>query len=96
MLKLMTPKIAFCSLANEERLRVVQPEIESLEKIIVLGTSDVMYAGVGNQNCFQSDLAVPVSHESVAILLSSSGTTGLPKCVQITYKNLHTVIASYL
>jgi len=100
MLKIMTPKIAFCSTSNEERLGQVQPEIESLEKIVVMGnssTSDMEFSDLLKETNREDQFkwTVPVPFDGIAALLCSSGTSGLPKCVQITFQNLHTALTGY-
>jgi len=89
------PTIVFCSPFTAAKLLEVKPDIPSLTTLIVFGdvTSDETFEAFNdllvnkvNPNTFRPNSFNPAN--TVAVNLCSSGTTGLPKCVELTHANL--------
>ena len=74
-------------------LAEIKPELKHLEKVVVLGSSDEYEAfedWVAAQPA--EDPMVPASGSDVCFQLYTSGTTGLPKGVELTNDNVFSVL----
>lgn len=99
-LKLSKPKYIFASKTSSSTLLKVKKYNSFIEEIIVF--DDEKIPGTINYSDFLSKFRSPVLKaftpatvplkEQVAFILCSSGTTGLPKGVELSYNNILTCI----
>lgn len=101
-LNITKPKIAFCSKRVTQRYLKLKKEMSFLETIIVIDTDDVIEGTISMNEFVRSKMNgrtvtphnfLPFdgdSMDSVAFVLCSSGTTGLPKGVMLTHQNIVT------
>lgn len=90
------PSIVFCSQLTVQKLTTAQKELPFLRDVHVFGTpsyTDLLQNRV-NPSTFQVEAFD--SKNVVAALLCSSGTTGLPKCVELTHFNIVAFLSNLL
>lgn len=104
-LNLSKPKIVFCSKQTIERITKVAKNNKFIKKIVVFSdtpTNQHVYSfnqlmedqTIPSQaflNCLKAD-----KNEDVALIVCSSGTTGLPKGVQLSQSNVLSTLDSQL
>lgn len=100
-IKLSKPKYIFASKESANTLLKVKKNNNFIQEIIVF--DDEKIPGTTNYSDFLFKYRTPVQEnftpaivplkEQVAFILCSSGTTGLPKGVQLTYNNILTCVA---
>ncbi|XP_056638517.1 luciferin 4-monooxygenase-like [Diorhabda sublineata] len=100
-LNITMPKIVFCSKALACKYLKLKNKLTFIEQIVVIDSNEEI-TGTKSINKFVSDIlkgktlsnhSLPFDgdpKESIAFILSSSGTTGLPKGVMLTHFNLVT------
>ncbi|XP_038122715.1 4-coumarate--CoA ligase 1-like [Culex quinquefasciatus] len=103
VLKLAKPRAIFVSPIALKTLLTVAPAIPSLKMITLLGSKEkpnskiTLFSELFDRNKLKSARAFtpqPVNlREQVALMVLSSGTTGLPKAVQLTHYNIMSVMA---
>jgi acyl-CoA synthetase (AMP-forming)/AMP-acid ligase II len=71
----------------EQKLRAVIPGT-AVAETFVIGEPTAGTTSFGSLRSAAPGPAAPVSASDVAFLPTSSGTTGLPKCVELTHRNL--------
>ncbi|KAF5302548.1 hypothetical protein FQR65_LT00920 [Abscondita terminalis] len=96
---LSKPSVIFCSKDVLPKIRLLKQRLSFIKKIIVLDDDD----DIGTVQCLNNfilencDEAFEAKHfrpktfnrdEQIALILNSSGSTGLPKGVMLTHKNL--------
>lgn len=89
MLSITKPKLIFTAVSCLRTIENVIKELEVPTKIVVIGHTD-KYPTVHQLLRGDCDLDFnPIDfknpHDHIAFLMSSSGTTGLPKCVEVTH-----------
>lgn len=97
-MSLSQSKVVFCTTSTLDNVMVACKEVKSVEKIIVLDQSTDLPAHIHSleeylhfpRNTRFEVTQLDVKH--VATILCSSGTTGLPKGVMLTHKNLHAAL----
>ncbi|KAF5305714.1 hypothetical protein FQR65_LT07611 [Abscondita terminalis] len=98
ILSISKPQVMFCSKNTLAKVKQVQKKLSFLKKLIVLDSKDDIMDVESLQNFiknysetnFNVEKFEPFDFdrdEQVAIVLCSSGTTGLPKGVMLTHKN---------
>lgn len=99
-LGMFQPKIVFCSVYVVQKFVSLKSEFPLLEKIIVINAERNIPGAETVQAFVHSQLRGRIvspskiqpfngnSAEHVALIMCSSGTTGLPKGVMLTHKNL--------
>jgi long-chain acyl-CoA synthetase len=91
LLKISRPRIVFCTNQCHERVLKVKRRLEFVEMVISFDDEQneaLAYADlVEESSCFQVEEDVDVD-DQVGLIVNSSGTTGLPKGVMITYRML--------
>lgn len=88
-ISLSKPKIIFVAHEHQKLFRNLQKSNAFIKKVIAFGDEFkhfVQQCKGANTTNFQSD--AQNIDDNVALILCSSGTTGLPKGVQLTQKNL--------
>ncbi|XP_053681935.1 uncharacterized protein LOC128732670 [Sabethes cyaneus] len=100
---LSKPKIIFASPFSADRVVAAARKTKHIERIVLFGEENPFGNDVILYNDFQSSVSFvnplnfyipPVNiDEHVALIMCSSGTTGLPKGVQLTHANLLASIA---
>ncbi|KAH8383371.1 hypothetical protein KR009_008251 [Drosophila setifemur] len=105
-LSLSKPKIIFASKITIDRVAKVASKTKFVKGIIALSGSSKNFKNIHdlkelmNNDKFQTkpDFTSPVSNkdEDVALIMCSSGTTGLPKGVQLTQMNLLATLDSQI
>lgn len=103
VLKLAKPRAVFVSSIGIKTLLAVAPKIPSLKMITLLGTKErpnskiTLFNELFDRNKLKSARSFtpqPVNlRDQVALMVLSSGTTGLPKAVQLTHYNVMAVLA---
>lgn len=97
MLDISRPKIIFCSKTTSIIFIKLKEKLNFLERIIVFDGEKDQLNGVIDYdefvkkfhgNDYKNFSPIDLDEEDLAALLSSSGTTGLPKCVMLTNKNI--------
>ncbi|KAF5292800.1 hypothetical protein FQA39_LY13845 [Lamprigera yunnana] len=99
MFNIIKPKLIFCSMKVLSKIQDIKNKVSYIEKIIVLdGEDDTEYAeSFNNFISHSSDVDLDPDnfkmvnydrHEHIALILQSSGTTGLPKGVMLTDTNI--------
>lgn len=93
---LSSPKIIFASHGTLDKVQRVKDQSNFIKKLFVFG--DEFGKSYGSFNVFIRNALVPSEEyyncppqnkmENVAIIFCSSGTTGVPKAVQLTQNNL--------
>lgn len=90
------PRLVFCSPFTASKLNEVRPSVTSIKELIVFGEIETD----DSFTSYEDLLKVPVDVDSfqctrlsdpgdaVAVVLCSSGTTGLPKCVELSHVNV--------
>uniref|UniRef100_UPI001493DE8C Ancestral luciferase AncLamp n=1 Tax=Lampyridae TaxID=7049 RepID=UPI001493DE8C len=98
-LNISKPTIIFCSKKTLQKILQVKKKLSYIKKIIILDSKEDIggYQCLNNFISQHSDANFNVSNfkpnsfdrdEQVALIMNSSGTTGLPKGVMLTHKNL--------
>ncbi|KAF5305709.1 hypothetical protein FQR65_LT07606 [Abscondita terminalis] len=89
--KLSKPKVVFTSVTSIDKVFTINKEIECIQEIISLEDNDE-FKGISlkqltenGHDDFEPAVGCPTD---TAFLNLSSGTTGLPKCVEISHENL--------
>lgn len=89
------PKVIVCVLENLSKIQEAAADSQSVEKIIVVGNiacSGDSLRVVSYQSFLEKSFsildAIPTEPQDVALLLFSSGTTGLPKGIPLTHYNV--------
>lgn len=97
-LSMTRPKLIFVSSEVAQRVTAVNRKLKCAETIVTFGngsTGAIPFSDLLNRsmqtNTFKSNSVDKQNH--VALILLSSGTTGLPKGVQLTHSNIMTTIA---
>ncbi|KAF5292798.1 hypothetical protein FQA39_LY13843 [Lamprigera yunnana] len=101
MFNITKPKLIFCSKKVLSKIQDIKNKVSYIEKIIVLDEDDdTEYAeGFNNFISRRSDVDLDPDNfktvnydrnDHIALILQSSGTTGLPKCVMQTDTNILT------
>lgn len=95
-LNMTRPKVIFVSPQVLQRVITVNHQLKCAETIVVFGNGSpgvISFNDLLNQpiQTFKADPVDKLNH--VALILLSSGTTGLPKGVQLTQANIMTTIA---
>ncbi|XP_053671259.1 uncharacterized protein LOC128721490 [Anopheles nili] len=103
VLRLTQPRALFVSEPALQRVLALRNQLPSIKLLVALGNSVSRQRGVALWKDFFDSGPVPgltgftpqpvQLQQQVAVLVMSSGTTGLPKAVQLTHHNLMTVIA---
>jgi long-chain acyl-CoA synthetase len=89
--------VKLCFVANQklaERLRALQPELPALKHIIVFDSPE--YAALLEAGREAPVPVAPVSADSLAFLIYTSGTTDDPKGVELTHKSLGASISGFI
>ncbi|KAF5297142.1 hypothetical protein FQA39_LY02722 [Lamprigera yunnana] len=94
IVELAEPSIVFCSAKALSRIVNMKNKYRCINKIVVLSSNNVLTKDECLksflQNSFNKNTFTPASFNSderVALIMCSSGTTGLPKAVEITHTN---------
>ncbi|XP_059050852.1 luciferin 4-monooxygenase-like [Achroia grisella] len=96
------PKVIFCQSEKAPEIQVVLNELELNTKIITFDKGDYLcnfyeflneYGDCNAHQLFKPNDFDP--EETIALLVATSGTTGLPKAAAVTHKNL-AITAPYL
>lgn len=89
------PTIVFCSPTTVTKLDEICSSLKSLKKLIVFGDIKSDDEHESYEELLKTPVDVgnfkfsTVSYEKdIAVIVSSSGTTGLPKCVELTHQNV--------
>lgn len=93
ILEIAKPVIIFCSSVVFKKIDNIRSEMHFIKEIILfqnlhLDSNNKSYQSLltsANRNTFEIEKVN--AGEDVAFLLCSSGTTGLPKCVELTHSN---------
>ncbi|XP_058465853.1 uncharacterized protein LOC131439169 [Malaya genurostris] len=103
ILKLSSPKAIFVSTTAIQTLQTMSTKIPSIKMIILIGSKDrpnqrvTLFKELFDRNKLKNAkffTPQPVNlKDQVALMVLSSGTTGLPKAVQLTHYNLMAVLA---
>lgn len=98
MLEICKPKLIFCTKTTVKKYLLLREKCNFIKRIVVLDTEkDDSLANVEyyddfvNKYCgdnFKSFRPINLNENDLAVLLSSSGTTGLPKSVMISHRNM--------
>lgn len=96
------PKIIFASHQTIQKVKQVNDQTAFIQKLFVFG-DEIVGSNYGNYNSFVHNALVPSNGdfvcppqnmiENVALVFCSSGTTGVPKGVQVTQYNVWFSIA---
>lgn len=96
-MNLSRPKVLFASPYVQERAVAIGKRNSFIQKVVILGEEENGDGFIGSE-VFYNNPAVPKGSfllprptnikENVALILCSSGTTGLPKGVQLTQFNI--------
>lgn len=103
VLGLSKPKLIFCSSKTIDKIVSILPDHPYVEKLVLFGDEPCSYAGVVRYDDIVKGAEVEEIDEdyetvpldpvqTVATILCSSGTTGLPKGVMCTHDNMTTYI----
>lgn len=94
---LSLPKVIFASHGTLDKVQRVKDQCKFVKKVFVFG-DEFIGKSYGSFNVFVRNAAVPSkAHfdcppqnklDNIAIIFCSSGTTGVPKAVQLTQNNL--------
>lgn len=91
---LTKPKIVFCTSIAENIVMQVVKKLDCIEEVVVFGKNKTL-ANRSSSDYLEVELDVEISAKKVdpatniALILSSSGTTGASKGVLITQKNVY-------
>ncbi|KAF2880007.1 hypothetical protein ILUMI_26167 [Ignelater luminosus] len=104
VLNISKPTVIFCSEWTLDTLLEVTQQFAFIKTILIINTKEESVNGVKSLNYILSnDLALNTpdfkptkidSTDQTAIILYSSGTTGLPKGVMLTHKNIHYLLSN--
>ena len=105
LLKLTKPKVLFASASTIDRIVNVAKDNLFIKKIIVFGNTSIranvqdFHSFFGNQSILTNFREFKCSAQNIttktALILCSSGTTGVPKGVQLSEKNVMIGIAQH-
>lgn len=98
--KILKPKTIICGENALKNVQQMRTDVDSIQTLISYGPSgaDLTFDQLINEsstNPQNIDWSIPVDLDSNASLLCSSGTTGPPKCVELTYKNFQRCLSSF-
>ncbi|KAM7361561.1 luciferin 4-monooxygenase isoform 1-T2 [Cochliomyia hominivorax] len=104
-LNLSKPKVIFASKTTIDRITKVAKSNAFVKKLVVFASNSPK-SGVYSYNQLMTDKSIPSQatydclaadkKEDVALIVCSSGTTGMPKGVQLTQSNILTTLDSQL
>lgn len=99
-LNMSKPKIVFASATAAENVATVCEKLKFVEKVVLFGKSlgeateldKLVQEGADDINEFEIEKCDPV--KTTALILLSSGTTGLPKGVRLSHENVKVPLIS--
>lgn len=94
-LNLCEPKVIFCSKTTTAHILEIKSTINCVESVVIIDSEDETFGAITLNKFIMNSINIEKNYfssfnpkQKPAILLCSSGTTGLPKAVVITHSNL--------
>ncbi|KAK4884438.1 hypothetical protein RN001_000709 [Aquatica leii] len=93
--KTTKPKLIVCSKVALDKILILKEELDFIQSVILIDESNENCLPVQDIKTLIKNIAADVEHfelaninlEDTACICMSSGTTGLPKCVELTHAN---------
>ncbi|KAK4878932.1 hypothetical protein RN001_007078 [Aquatica leii] len=98
LLSISTPKIVFCSIRTAYKFIKIKEKCEYIEKIVLLDSLELLHDTESlmsfisfkpNTNIVETFQPLECDwNDTIALIMCSSGTTGIPKNVVVTHRNV--------
>ncbi|XP_071053248.1 uncharacterized protein [Onthophagus taurus] len=100
----INPKFVFCSQIAVNNFMEIKNELGDIQEVILMeressGGLRILYEFINNCNDVEIESFKPIdvnTDDDTAMILSSSGTSGVPKGVKVSYKNVYSHIPHFM